>query len=66
MNVPELFYWCVMVLSGYFLIQCVIGTIKDLMKGELVGAFVELVFAVVAWNIHRWAFVHLVPLQTLF
>lgn len=62
----EIFYWGMMVLSGYYLIHCVIDGVKDLFKGDLLGMFVAFVFAIIAWNVHRWAFVHLVPMQTLF
>lgn len=66
MNVPELFYWVMMILAGYYLIHCVIDGIKDLFKGDLMGMFVAFVFAIIAWNIHKWAFIKLAPLQTLF
>lgn len=66
MNLAELFYWITMVLSGYFLILFAIDMVKDLLKGDLMGVFVLIVFAIIVWNVHRWAFVRLVPLQTLF
>lgn len=62
----ELFYWVVMVVFGGYLIYCVLDGIRDMLKGELLGMFVSFVFAIIAWNIHKWAFVKLVPLQTLF
>ncbi|QVW28639.1 hypothetical protein pEaSNUABM8_00142 [Erwinia phage pEa_SNUABM_8] len=66
MTLIELIQWVIMVLAGYFLIQCVRGSVKDLIKGDLMGMFVELVFALIAWNVHKWAFIELAPLQTLF
>lgn len=66
MSIVELFYWVMMVFSGYYLIYCIRDAIGDLLSGDLFGMFVAFVFAIIAWNFHKWAFIKLAPLQTLF
>lgn len=66
MNIVDLFFWLMMVLSGYYLVGFTIAAVKDLFKADLLGMFILLVCCVILWNIHKWAFIKLAPLQTLF
>lgn len=62
----ELFYWLVMVIGGWYFIHCMFSAVGDMLKGDWTGVIISVVFAVLAWNLHKWAFIHLAPLQTLF
>ncbi len=62
----ELFFWVIMVTFGAGTFWRTMEAIKELFDFDLAGLAVELVVAFICFQIHKWAFIHLVPMQTFF